>query len=716
MWNVLYILTPHRYLSVEGVGSNPVAFQQVAKLAAQATADIKDTKAEKADVAGIQTQLNNFINTEDFKNLSSNQKDELKQAAAILTDIQATKKIKPEQLQQIITIAAVLQANLQPKTQGEADKYKDDYKLVLERTPKLNDALQNGVDKAPPGALGEASITTAMWGLRRDLGSHDLQHPTPIQQAILEVLPPEIKGRDLTDMLNPDKPMQNKVAILRRLHIEDPGKVLTAMVSVTQAFVEAESNRVYANLGGQPPLPQNMILATGDGSGTKGIMPDEKGNDNSLGIGLFAYSFKDNGDVKPNNAGNFKTQGNDWTNLHLNITGVNWGHAARNDKGVHIEKGDQQYAFDVKPGGTSPDFVLPQAAKEVQILPDSVAGLKHPKNIRGGEMDPKQFQAQLLSHSMTQDQKIKLLGANGFEPDAAVKILQQKEFTPAEGALKDTPSDGLWTFKDGTVFNEKTQNLTFAPKDQADFSVKMNCDDDEVMLMVSVGKGHDPTTTIKPEIPKVELPDNFALGARDNFAPDEFSIHGTLKVPAEDLDKLSGALKDPKVGIAPSSLHGEGIGMKTGANQVVKDPAGSAAERPQYIGDRDQPQYKDLRYSQVQINVKDNQVGLDVSSFVDPVKSNLDGHFKGKALDTYHEFVKTPVTNNDMLSALRTFALLEKVRDEMSARGVPEDKANQVLNGAEVMVGGKKLDYKTYQYLQVAYDKPANAPEVSKGT
>lgn len=369
------------------------------------------------------------------------------------------------------------------------------------------------------------------------------------------------------------------------------------------------------------------------------------GNGN-WGIGCFAYAFDDKGKVMPHTSGQFTTHDKDLTDVHLNVLGMNG-----NSTKVTIQKGTDQYAFKGRMGTGTPkvDTIYPEPAK--------------------------------LVHG---------------------------QYQPLNGALPNTPAPGLWQFKDGSIFNEKTQNLTFPTKTQSDFSVQHQSGTDEVQLMVSVVKGKDPTI----EITKKILPDNFRLGARDNFGSDRFTIDGELRVPAADLDKLAKALAKPEVSVNPSTLHGNGIGMTDTTGQVLKDP--QPVELQYYDRDkekaklvREEPRFKDLRYSEVKIDSQDNKIHLDVSSYVDPVRSNLDKHFQGEALQEYQKIVQPPVTNNDMLSALRTFALLEKLADALVKQGVPKEKADQLLNDASVQVGDKTIDYKTYTYFQTHYDKPA---------
>ena len=112
--------------------------------------------------------------------------------------------------------------------------------------------------------------------------------------------------------------------------------------------------------------------------------------------------------------------------------------------------------------------------------------------------------------------------------------------------------------------------------------------------------------------------------------------------------------------------RGQGIGLEKD-NKVIKEP--NPYELDSYPGntpedkatERDKPEFKNLRRSEVYIQLNRGIV-LEVNSYTDPVKSNV----RISEPDILEQLEKLGTTKNEQLSAMRTYAILAKMKEELN--------------------------------------------------
>ncbi len=105
--------------------------------------------------------------------------------------------------------------------------------------------------------------------------------------------------------------------------------------------------------------------------------------------------------------------------------------------------------------------------------------------------------------------------------------------------------------------------------------------------------------------------------------------------------------------------RGQGIGKWNGV-QVTKDIAVTEQTTYGSAGKEDET-FKRLRFSEVMINIERGIV-MEVNSFTDPVKSNFSS--SNPAITAVKNQYK--LSNNDLLSAYRSAAILKKFKEEVS--------------------------------------------------
>ena len=216
--------------------------------------------------------------------------------------------------------------------------------------------------------------------------------------------------------------------------------------------------------------------------------------------------------------------------------------------------------------------------------------------------------------------------------------------------------DGLYIFEDSTTFDILTQEFQFKPsKEVEDFEVRLiaipeSClskNADEVMLHINV---LDASPNYNARI-------NLALN--DVFESDRWELSSPLFS-----DKDSVAIRVFFEGLLEKSTdfeiiaRGQGVGKWNGV-QTIKDP--KPTELTRYKGDKNDSTYVRLRKSEVLIHMN-RSISLEVNSFTDPVKSNLKIPNETVASNAR----KYNLSNNEMLSAYRSAAILKALKSEIN--------------------------------------------------
>lgn len=227
-----------------------------------------------------------------------------------------------------------------------------------------------------------------------------------------------------------------------------------------------------------------------------------------------------------------------------------------------------------------------------------------------------------------------------------------------------TEKDGLYTFADSSTFDISTQEFTFkADTLKTPFEVRLiaipdgplSDNADEVMLHVNLidsKPGFDARV-------QLNLVDQFESNKWDLNKP-LFQAYDSVSVR-----QLFEALLDKKL---PFSIiaRGQGVGKWNGTN-VIR--ATDRTEWNAYMGGTDEERMKakmdssNVRLRSTQVNVFLNRgILLEINTFTDPVKTNLKA--PNESIQT--ELNKYHLSGNDYLSALRTAAVIQKLKTELN--------------------------------------------------
>ena len=224
--------------------------------------------------------------------------------------------------------------------------------------------------------------------------------------------------------------------------------------------------------------------------------------------------------------------------------------------------------------------------------------------------------------------------------------------------------DGLYTFADSSTFDISTQEFTFkADTLKTPFEVRLiaipdgplSDNADEVMLHVNL-------IDSKPGFDA-----RVQLNLVDQFESNKWDLNNPLFQPSDSVSvrQLFEALLDKKL---PFSIiaRGQGVGKWNGTN-VIR--ATDRTEWNAYMGGTDEERMKakmdssNVRLRSTQVNVFLNRgILLEINTFTDPVKTNLKA--PNESIQT--ELNKYHLSGNDYLSALRTAAVIQKLKTELN--------------------------------------------------
>lgn len=220
--------------------------------------------------------------------------------------------------------------------------------------------------------------------------------------------------------------------------------------------------------------------------------------------------------------------------------------------------------------------------------------------------------------------------------------------------LSYTISDSIYYFSDSSTFDLRTQEFQFYPTQSPEtFRVKLisipqnalASQADEVMMHVTKIE-QDPRLTA-----------TLNLNLSDQFDSDQFQLKKPLFSPADStvLKTISELILKNKFSIV-FKANGYGIGLWDG-NQVVKNS--EPVELNGYPTSRADSTFSRLRKTALYVQTK-HKLFFEVESFTDPVKSGI--MISDKTLVEYAK--KNNLSNNDILSGLRTKEVLIQFQDE----------------------------------------------------
>ncbi len=256
-----------------------------------------------------------------------------------------------------------------------------------------------------------------------------------------------------------------------------------------------------------------------------------------------------------------------------------------------------------------------------------------------------------------------------------------------------TVKDGLYLYKDGTRFDLYTQEFTFpATKEKSSVEIRLISipedfegeNADEVMLHMS-------KLDAEPFFDA-----NIQLELMDVFDSDKFNFSTpifTLK-DSSDLKVIFTQFKKNPVPILVY-LDAYGIGEWNG-DKVQRDP--KQIEISNYLGATEEERksnrasidFKRLRSSRLLIKMDRNLI-LKINSSTDPVKSNLDLGL----LDLNNLSKEYSLTKNEVLSALRCIALLDKLQNELNMQAtkyLSQSDSKKFIDKLEEAIGKSKIE------------------------
>lgn len=271
-----------------------------------------------------------------------------------------------------------------------------------------------------------------------------------------------------------------------------------------------------------------------------------------------------------------------------------------------------------------------------------------------------------------------------------------------------------YQFQDGTIFNLKTQDLIFEKSDSIEeINIKllaigsnpMSYYADEVQLNVGV---------TEKNIEQVPV-EHVELYLQDGFKPDRFRLNELRFGKEADyiFSKMIKHIIDEQVSL-DFDLYGMGIGKKNKDGDVVSAEKQNEVELKSYPGETNEEkektkeslEFKDLRFTFGSLKFSQKDLVITLKSFTDPVKSNV---LKRSNNLTSFSNQHPKLTGNQMLSALRTFAVYEQLIKKMtkiSDQHLKNDKEKRdkyrkyfkhKLEHIPVKIGDFRLEYDIYK-------------------
>lgn len=255
--------------------------------------------------------------------------------------------------------------------------------------------------------------------------------------------------------------------------------------------------------------------------------------------------------------------------------------------------------------------------------------------------------------------------------------------------------DGLYIFEDSATFDILTQEFKFpATKEKEPFEVRLlaipgsalSDKADEVMLHISM---MDATPNYDARV-RVEL--------KDIFASDSYELPGKLLSEKDSVAMMIffEGLMDKKIDFNLIA-RGQGIGRWNGS-RTVKDYAAKTLDRyPGTAGyKKTDTTYSRLRRSELFVHI-DREITLEVNSYTDPVKSNLQVENES-ILGLMNKY---KLSKNDVLSAYRTAAILKQFKKEVNVLAgnylsredarLVIDKFNKKVDKTRISIGKTSL-------------------------
>lgn len=252
---------------------------------------------------------------------------------------------------------------------------------------------------------------------------------------------------------------------------------------------------------------------------------------------------------------------------------------------------------------------------------------------------------------------------------------------------------------DGVTFDPRGQTITFPPGAEP-ITVRQRSGEawgqlDEIGLTLSAVNASSQAPSLTVEL-------------RELFEPGRFDVAGTRP------DVLARVHQQLDAAAAYVALHPDlELSVALRANGPLDwDGTRPAVELETYGPDGDRysrDNLVELRSSRLTVRFEGGTKGaLEVDASTDPVRANLSGPRttllspKGRALVAQLEARSPGLTDNDVLSALRAFAVLDLFETKLVERGLERS----VAKGRTVALGATELSYDEYLQLTAELRRP----------
>lgn len=251
-----------------------------------------------------------------------------------------------------------------------------------------------------------------------------------------------------------------------------------------------------------------------------------------------------------------------------------------------------------------------------------------------------------------------------------------------------TEKDGLYLFQDSATFDLRTQEFKFpASQKKEQFEVRLiaipasglSSNSDEVMLHINV-INDEPVYNAR-----------IRLELEDVFESDKYNLPNSLFTKKDSVSLMvffeSLENKDLNFDII---ARGQGVGQWNGSRTVRNIDRSELDRYPGTPGYRKlDTTYTRLRKSELFVHI-DRSVIIEVNSFTDPVKSNL--NISNESITSLME--KYQLTKNDILSAYRTASILIQFKKEcnvLAGEYLSREQASKVIDKLNKKIDKMKI-------------------------
>lgn len=622
-------------------------------------------------------------------------------------------------------------------------------KLVLWRTQRIlekDDSRRDSLVHKLFSSIQQALPDNAFRRRNRELG---------IQEPVMDLYQPNLSFFEKRDLLNK----------LKWVTLNEKKEVVYWIDKSYIQYFNSETENIYLQLGGRREQFFNITMAAGEGSGSNGLLNEVDETNEKLpyqsagkGLGLFSYQYT----TGKNDLGKWEVQTKknpiqmvqgynqpQNTKIHLSM----WGFNAFFQSTVVLKTGNRSYLLFASQQSTelTPDSTHEHGKtyfrhlKEIEyvIIPGLVEEVDGPEGLKAMKenyyqnrlsarerMDQAQYDLRELEmqnkqrtkkYSQAQERYINFTNAyqrfkNLVYNAESMIYKKEREIDSLYDVLYAMKSDlGTYTFpieedgyiytwEDGSYFNSYTQDFYFSDLDNATFSIRVlaigskpfSKNVDEVQLNVSVIQ----------EKEKKHL--HFDLPLVDFFDPDQFKVS---KLNFGDtanqlLDTM--ALYILQEGLTgTSTLKGLGVLKLNPEDPFPKEIATyPGRNESQQAKSRESFEFKSRRKSEISWHY-DGAPRIEVSSGTDPVISMIG---KDSTVNAFM-YKKEIRTGNELLSALRTWALFEYLVKDMEKRitrlgndlekmRIAHEKLDNLLNQSVVETAHCEIRYTEYLYLK----------------